>query len=95
MSMAFILLGTILVLAGVLTITKTWMWIQQGVLKRPVHVEKYTGYMGSVDILFGLLGIALGVLRYGKDIYDSVSFAYILAYFLIKIWGEIKYRKKQ
>ncbi len=91
MSVALIVVGVILVLAGILTITKKWMWIQQGVVKRPVHVEKYMRYMGGVDIIFGLLGMALGILGYG----DNIRISALLVYFPIKIWGEIKYRKKE
>ena len=95
MSIMFIVLGAIFVVSGILSITKKWMWIQQGFAKRPVHVEKYMRYMGRVDIIFGLFGIALGIFLYGKNINDSISFAYIMIYFPPKIWGELKYRTKQ
>lgn len=95
MSIIYIVLGAILVLAGILSITKKWMWIQQGVAKRPVYAEKYMRYMGTADIIFGLIGIALGIFAYGKHLKDSISFTYILVYLLFKIWGEIKYHKKQ
>lgn len=95
MSIMFIVLGTIIVLLGILSIIKKWMWIQQGIIKRPVHVKKYMRYMGSVDIMFGLCWIAIGIIYYGSHIQDGIVLTSVLIYLLLKIGGEFKYHKKQ
>ncbi|MBP1754978.1 MAG: hypothetical protein H6Q59_1376 [Firmicutes bacterium] len=95
MSILLIITGVILILGGTLSITKKWMWIQQGYFKRPVRVNEYMRYMGIVDIILGLFWITFGLINYGKHVSDGLVFLSLFIYVVLKVYGEIKYRINQ
>jgi len=95
MSILLIITGVILILGGTLSITKKWMWIQQGYFKRPVRVNEYMRYMGIVDIILGLYWITFGLINNGKHVSDGLVFLSLFIYVVLKVYGEIKYRIKQ
>lgn len=94
MSTTLIILGVILIPAGILSIVKKWMWIQQGVIKRPVRVKEYMSYMGTVDIICGLFWLAFGLINYTRHIKDGTVLISLLVYLLFKLYGEFRYHER-
>lgn len=95
MNTMLIILGVILILSGILTIVKKWMWLQQGLYKRPVRVKEYMRYMGTIDIICGLVWICAGVINYGKPINDGMVFLSLCVFFVLIIFGEIRFHEKK
>ena len=95
MSIMLIILGVILILGGILSIVKKWMWLQQGLVRRPVRVKEYMRYMGAVDIVCGIISIVYGMINYGRHIKDGAVLIFLLAVFLFKLYGELRYHEKQ
>ena len=93
MNIIIIVLGLILIIIGILTITKKWLWLQQGFCKRPVHINKYTKYMGIIDIIIGVIYAGLGGIYFHRIIPSSLLFGTGLMFILLIIFGEIKHHK--
>lgn len=93
MNILIIVFGLILIIVGILTITKKWLWLQQGLLKRPVHINKYTKYMGIIDIIIGVICIVLGVIYFFNNQSGNLFIVPALLLIPLDIFGEIKYHK--
>lgn len=89
-----IVLGVLLIACGVLTITKKWLWLQQGLCKRPVQINKYTKYMGIIDILCGLILVITEIIYFKTIIPSGITFLIFFLFISFIIFGEIKFRKK-
>jgi hypothetical protein len=94
MTIAFLLFGLLFVVGGITIKAKKWLWIHQGFFKRPVDVDKYTKYMGNIDIIAGIIYIFVGVMFHYFKIPDIAAFIILIIYIALIIYGEIKYRIK-
>jgi len=97
MRIAFIMYSIVsvfLVVCGILTITKKWLWLQQGICKRPVHINQYTKYMGIIDILFGLIYAIAAIIYFKTAIPSGITLLILFVFISLIIFGEIKFHKK-
>lgn len=95
MMIASLFLGLFFIICGIAIKNKKWLWIHQGLMKRPVEVDKYTYYMGIIDIITGIIFIMVGFMFYYFKISSKVMFIIFILYCAFSIYGEVKYRKKQ
>ncbi len=94
MNILFLFLGLFWIMCGIGIKVKKYLWIHQGLYKRPVDVDKYTNYMGIVDMIAGICCIILGFLFCFITISDKVIFILSIIYCTLIIYGEAKYRIK-
>lgn len=94
MTIASLFLGLLFIVGGITIKTKKWLWIHQGFDKRPVDIDKYTKYMGNIDIVLGIIYIFVGVMFHYFKIPDIAAFIILIIYIALTIYGEIKYRIK-
>lgn len=94
MVLYLIFMGCLFIIFGILIKTKKWLWIHQGVCKRPVDINKYTKYMGILDIVMGLFYILIGIIFYCIKLkIPSWLLLIILAMNIVLIiMGENKYK---
>ncbi len=91
----YIVLGAILTLVGVVTVIKKWPWMNQGFGRRPVDIPRYTKYMGIVDICYGVSFLIYGLYCYLKSFEsDTITFIFLITFFIFSLYGEIKFKKK-
>lgn len=93
MNIVMIITGSILVVFGILSITKKWLWLQQGFCKRPVHVDSYMKYMGIIDIVIGALCLALGLIYRQSETLLILAAIITSIMLVLIIVCEVKYRK--
>lgn len=92
MSIVTIILGILWVLCGIAFKFKKWLWIHQGIIKRPVDVNRYTDYMGIVDIAAGICYIIAGIIDYFYQVPEETFFLIFIITCCFVIHGEFKYR---
>lgn len=92
MSIVLLFLGVLSIICGITIKYKKWLWIHQGLVKRPVDVEKYTNYMGVLDVIAGIIFISIGLIFNHNNIPDASIFIVLIIYFAFTVYGEIKYR---
>jgi hypothetical protein len=92
MSIVLLFLGVLSIICGITIKYKKWLWIHQGLAKRPVDVNKYTNYMGILDVIAGIIFISIGLIFNRNNIPDASIFIVLIIYFAFTIYGEVKYR---
>jgi hypothetical protein len=92
MFIVLLFLGVLSIICGITIKYKKWLWLHQGLIKRPVDIEKYTNYMGILDVVSGIIFIGIGVMFHFYNISDAIIFIMLTIYVAFTIYGEIKYR---
>jgi hypothetical protein len=94
MSILLLFFGSLSIICGITIKYKKWLWLHQGIVKRPVDVNKYTNYMGILDVITGIIFIGIGLMYNFYNISDAIIFIMLNIYIAFLIYGEVKYRIK-
>ena len=89
-------MGCWVVLCGILVKNRKWIWLHRGVRKTQVDVDKYANYMGFIDITAGILVILEWLFCFviQRNIIAWYVFPTLLAWVVLQLRGDIKYRIK-
>ncbi len=91
----YVILGSLLIVVGVLSVVKKWPWLNQGFGRQPMDIPRYTKYIGIVDICFGASFLIYGLICYLKNYEsDTVTFIFLVAFLIFSFYGNIRFRKK-
>ncbi len=94
MTILLFILGLFFIACGITIKYKRWLWIHQGLIKRPVDIIKYTNYMGIIDVIAGTIYIIVGIMFYYFEMPTILVFIILIIYCISTIYGEVKYRTK-
>lgn len=94
MSIFLLFIGIIFILTGINVRKKKWLWFHQGFVKRPVDIEKYTKYMGTLDVIAGIIFFMLTFLSFYYVITKNIAILFLLIYCVFCLYGEFKYKAK-
>lgn len=95
MQMILLILGLYLILSGIAIKNKKWLWIHQGLIKRPVDTERYCKYMGLADAAFGSIYLLLHILSSYLYISEIIIAIVFVCYVIILVYGERKYKVEE
>ena len=93
MKIGFLVIGLYWIIVGIVVKRKKWLWIHQGIYKKPVDVEGYSNYMGFIDIVAGISCVMLGAISFYVNIPYIVAFIILITYSVLTLYGENKYKK--
>lgn len=90
-----LLLGLLLVTAGIAVKKNKWIWFHQGLYKRPVDPVRYCKYMGLADFVFGLIYLLLFLISFRFFISSTIISIVFVCYVIVLVYGENKYKIKE